>query len=106
MSSEVLLLDAANDQRDVAGAVADAVAAAAALELLVFDVVTQQLVPWVPPLDRQLGELLVVLEVVGTRQADHVTRLGEHSNNAAWRHEHAPWLCATLHLKIRPFRLV
>lgn len=41
MSSKVPLLDIVNDQRDVAGAVADAVTAAAALELLVFDVVTQ-----------------------------------------------------------------
>lgn len=103
MSSKVPLLDIANDQCDVTRSVADAVVAAAALELLVFDVVTQQLILRVPPLDRQLGELLVILVVVGTRQADHVTWLGEHSNNTAWRHEYAPWLCATLHLEIRLF---
>lgn len=85
MSSKILHPDVLDGQRDAAGAVGDAVARAALLELLVFDVVTQQLVVRAPPLDRQLRELCVVLIVIGTRQSDPLTRLTEHSLNTACR---------------------
>lgn len=85
MSSEVLHPDVLDGQRDAAGAVGDAVARTALLELLVFDVVTQQLVVRAPPLDGQLRELSVVLIVIGTRQGDPLTRLTELSLNTACR---------------------
>lgn len=85
MSSEVLQPDASYGQRDAAGAVADAVTCTAVLELLVFDVVTQQIVVRASPLDRQLRELCVVLIVIGTGQSDLLTRLTKHSHNAACR---------------------
>lgn len=83
MSSEVIRPDALDGQRDVAGAVGDAVAGAALLERFVFDVVTQQLVVRAPPLHRQLRELCVVLIVIGTWQNDPLTGPTEHSHDAA-----------------------
>lgn len=81
MSPIILHFDLLDGQRDAAGAVGDGVAHSAVLESLVFDVVTQQLVAWTPPLYRQLGDVSVVLIVVRTRQTDLLTRLTEHFYN-------------------------
>lgn len=85
MSPEVLHLDALDGQRDAAGAVADGVARSAVLEGFVFDVVTQQLVVWTPPLHGQLRDVCLVLIVIQTRQSDPLTGLTEHFGNTAWR---------------------
>lgn len=65
-------------QRDVSGLVAEVVAAAAVLVLLVLDVVTQQILVGILPLDGEIRLLLLVLKVVETLQAD----------SAAWRRDH------------------
>lgn len=83
VGAEVVRRGALDGERDAAGAVGDAVARAALLERLVFDVVTQQLVAGAPPLDGQLGELGVVLIAIGTRQNDPLARLTEHFDGAA-----------------------
>lgn len=83
MSSKILHFDLLDGQRDAARAVADGVARSAVLESLVFDVVTQQLVAWTPPLYRQLRDVIVVLIVVQTRQRDPLIRLTEHLYNTA-----------------------
>lgn len=81
MSPKILHFDLLDDKTDAAGAVGDGVANSAVLESFVFDIVTQQLVVWTPPLYRQLRDMSVVLIVVRTRQSDLLTRLTEHFYN-------------------------
>ena len=85
VSPKVLHLDLLDAECDVAGGVGDGVAGGAVLESLVFDVVTQQLVVWAPPLYRQLRDVRVVFIVIRTGQRDPLTRLTDHLDNAAWR---------------------
>lgn len=85
VSPKVLRPDVVDGERDAAGAVGDAVAGGAVLESFVFDVVTQQLVVGAPPLHRQLGDVCLVLIVIGTGQRDGLAGPTEHSNHAAWR---------------------
>lgn len=73
VDSKVLVLHALDGQRDVSGPVAEVIAVAAPLELLVLDVVTQQTAAGVLPLDGQLRERLLVLKLVDTLQVDHAT---------------------------------
>lgn len=81
MSPKILHFDPLDAQCDAAGAVGDGVAHRAVLESFVFDVVTQQLVAWTPPLHRQLRDVSVVLIVVRTRQSGLLARLTEHLYN-------------------------
>ena len=85
MRPKVLHLDLLDVERDAAGRVGDGVAGGAVLESLVFDVVTQQLVVWAPPLYRQLRDVRVVFIVIRTQQSHPLTRLTEHLHNTAWR---------------------
>lgn len=78
MDSKVLVSHVLDGQRDVSGLVAEVVAAAAVLVLLVLDVVTQQILVGILPLDGEIRLLLLVLKVVKTLQAD----------SAAWRRDH------------------
>lgn len=80
MDSKVLVSHVLDGQRDVSRLVAEVVAIAALLELLVLDVVTQQILAGILPLDGELRLLLLVLKVVETRQADHATWRREHSD--------------------------
>lgn len=70
MDSKVLVSHVLDGQRDVSGLVAEVVAAAAVLVLLVLDVVTQQILVGILPLDGEIRLLLLVLKVVKTLQAD------------------------------------
>ncbi len=85
MSSKVLHVDVLDGQCDAARAVGDGVAGRAVLKSFMFDVMTQQLVVWAPPLNRQLRDLCVVLIVIRTRQRDALTRLTEKLQNTACR---------------------
>lgn len=78
MDAKVVGLHALDGQRDVSGPVAEVVAVAALLVLLVLDVVTQAMLSGVLPLDGEQRLLLLVLKVVETLQADR----------AAWRRKH------------------
>lgn len=77
MSPVILHADLLDGQRDAAWAVGDGVSHGAVLESFVFDVVAQQLIVWAPPLNRELGDVRVVLIVVGTRHRDPLTRLSK-----------------------------
>lgn len=87
VNAEVVHLDVLNGQSDAARAVGDGVSHGAVLESFMFDVVTQQLVVRVPPLHGQLGDVFVVLIVIGTLKSDPLTGTTRHSNNAACRHK-------------------
>lgn len=85
MSPKILHADVLDGECDAAGAVGDGVALGAVLVSFMFDVVTQQLVVWTPPLHGQLRDVCVVLIVVRTGKSDLLTLLTEHFHNAAWR---------------------
>lgn len=64
MNPQIFHFDLLDDKTDAAGDVGDGVAHGAVLEGFVFDVVTQQLIVWTPPLHRQLRDVSVVFIVV------------------------------------------
>lgn len=83
MHAEVVVSQVLDGQCDVSRPVAEVVAVAALLVLLVLDVVTQAALAGILPLDRELRLLLLVLKVVVTLQADRATWRGEHPVGAA-----------------------
>lgn len=83
MDSKVLLSHVLNDQRDVSRPVAEVVAVATILELLVLDVVTQPMLAGILPLDGEQRLLLLVLKVVETPQVDLATGRREHLDGVA-----------------------
>lgn len=83
MDSEVVVLNLLDGQRDVSRPVAEVVAVAAMLVLLVLDVATQATPAGILPLHGELRLLLLVLKVVETLQADRATVWREHPDGAA-----------------------
>lgn len=83
MDSEVLVSHVLDGQRDVGRLVAEVVADAALLVLLVLDVVTQQVLAGVLPLDREQSLQLLVLKLVETPQVDRATWRREHPDGTA-----------------------
>lgn len=100
VDSEVLVLHALDVQRDVSGPVAQLVAAAALLVLLVLDVVTQQLPAGVLPLDRELVLLPLVLEAVEAPQVHHVAWERLQDRSAAWKHQVSSFLASQCDLVV------
>lgn len=85
--TKVLQPDVLDGERDAAGPVAHVVAAAAPLEGLVFDVVTQQLVVRVPPLHGQLGQRRALLVGVEARQRGPAAQLTQDSDHSSYKHK-------------------
>lgn len=85
--TKVLEPNVLDGERDAAGPVAHVVAAAAPLEGLVFDVVAQQLVVGVPPLDGQLGQRRALLVGVEARQRGPAARLTQDSDHSSYKHK-------------------
>lgn len=85
MRAKVLQPDVLDGERDAAGPVGHVIAIAAPLEALVFDVVTQELVVGVPPLDGQLRQRRAVLIGVEARQRDPLAWLREDSDHSRYK---------------------
>lgn len=90
VEAEVLQPDVLDGERDAAWPVGHVIAVAAPLEALVFDVVTQEPVVGVPPLDGQLRQRRPVLIGVEARQRDPAAWLAEDSDHSRCKQKRRP----------------
>lgn len=86
MRAKVLQPHVLDGERDAAGPVGHVIAVAAPLEALVFDVVTQELVAGVPPLDGQLRQRRAVLVGIEAGQRGPMAWLTEDSDRGSYKH--------------------